>query len=161
MAVQEIALNKDELGKLRECLLIEYKLVPESHRLVVVCEPWERQAPGQRAFLKLVFGGVEEFKREPGVNPALQVYGSEYRLEGAPGAAVFQSVEIAPHGSKTCVNLWFGPGFGGCSFLYETLGACIRVAHAELRGEEWEYRDASSNEELNFFAPFGEPGRRD
>jgi hypothetical protein len=155
MGVRDLILSEGDLGRLVECLLIEYVLDRARREFVVVSDYWEKQAPGQRSFLKLVFAGVEEFKREPGVNSALRAYWSEYRLKGAaPGGMVFQSIEILPAETGRRANIWLGPAFGGCSFVFERVRASVRSAHVEMRGGEWEYRDAISNEVLDFFAPF-------
>ncbi|WP_143076264.1 hypothetical protein [Stigmatella erecta] len=125
--------------------MIECVLVRERREFEVVADSWEKQVPGQRSFIKLVFEGVEEFKREPGMNPALRAYWSEYRLKGAaPGGVVFQLIEVLPAERSRRLNLWFGPAFGGGS---------LRTARAEMRGGVWEHRDAVSNEALDFFAP--------
>lgn len=161
MGVRELVLSEGDLGKLVECLLIEYVLDRERREWVVVSDHWEKQPPGQRSFLKLVFEGVAEFKREPGVNSALRAYWSEYRLRGAAaGGVVFQSIEILSAGNARRANIWLGPAFGGCSFVYGSVRAFVRNARVEMRGGEWEYRDAVSNEVLDFFAPFDDSFER-
>jgi hypothetical protein len=155
MGVRDLVLSEGDLGKLVECLLIEYMLDRERREFAVVSDYWEKQAPGQRSFLKLVFEGVEEFKREPGVNSELRAYWSEYRPKGTvPGGIVFQSIKILPAENGRRVIIWFGPAFGGCSFVYRGVRAFVRSARVEMRGGEWEYRDAVSNEAFDFFAPF-------
>jgi hypothetical protein len=77
MGVKELVLGEGDLGRLRECLLIGYELDLRRHEFVIVCDYWERQAPGQRTFLKLVFGGIEEFERELGVRRVRERAGGE------------------------------------------------------------------------------------
>jgi hypothetical protein len=73
---------------------------------------------------------------------------------------VFQSIEILSAENGRRANIWFGPAFGGCSFVYGSVRASVRSARVEMRGGEWEYRDAVSNEVLDFFAPFDDSFER-
>ncbi|RKI08284.1 hypothetical protein D7Y13_16275 [Corallococcus praedator] len=155
MGAKELVLGDGGLEGLRECLLIAYALNRESHEFVVVSDYWEGRAAERRSFVRLVFEGVEDFKREPGLNPELRAFWGEYRMEGAPGGVVFQSVETHPEGGGTRANLWFGPSFGGCSFLYRGVHASVRKARVTMRGRDWEYRDAEDDEVLEFHEPFG------
>lgn len=155
--MESLPLSADdhELHQLQECLLIGYKLDADAGAFTLTCEHWEKPVPGQRAFLKLIFRGVRRFEREPGLNPALQQYDTEYRLRGAPGSTVFQAVELGSETAGRRANFWFGPAYGGCSFSYEDVRAFIRHTRSEEKRGEWEYRDLQSNTPIDFFEPFG------
>lgn len=154
MGSQQLKVSDDELRRLQECLLIEYKLDARADTFTLTCEHWEKPGQGQRAFLKLLFRGVERFEREPGLNPSLQSYSTEYRLRGAPATTVFQSIELAPNEAGKRATFWFGPAYGGCSFSYADVRAFVRIARSEKKGDEWEYRDLDTSEALDFFEPF-------
>ncbi|MBU8898063.1 hypothetical protein KRR26_20820 [Corallococcus sp. M34] len=155
MGTKELVLGGGELEGLRECLLIEYALERGGRKFFLVSEYGEGRASGRRSFIRLVFEGVEDFKREPGVNSGSRAYWGEYRLRGAPGAVVIQSFETLSEERGMRASIWFGPSFGGCSFLYGGVRAFVRSARVEMRGIDWEYRDVEDNAVLDFYSPFG------
>ncbi len=154
MGSRRMALKDEELYQLQECLLLGYRLDAGAGTFAVTCEHWEKPGQGQRAFLKLLFRGVERFEREAGHMPSLRSYTTEYRLRGASATTVFQAIELARDGASKRAAFWFGPGYGGCSFSYEDVHAFVRVARVENRGNEWEYRDIENNDVMDFYEPF-------
>ncbi|WP_148273254.1 hypothetical protein [Stigmatella aurantiaca] len=153
--MEELVLGDGDWEGLRECLLIEYALDRGRREFVIVGDYWGERTSGRRSFIRLVFEGVEDFKREPGVSSGARAYWGEYWLRGAPGGVVIQSFETLSEEGRMRASLWFGPSFGGCSFLYGGVRASVRSARVEMRGTDWEYRDIEDNEVLDFYAPFG------
>ncbi|NMO20369.1 hypothetical protein HPC49_36815 [Pyxidicoccus fallax] len=157
MSGKSIALDDEQLVCLEECLLIHYKFHPGSGAFVVVADHWEKQEAGCRAFIRIRFSGVEAFEREPGIHRASWEFVEQYRLRAFAPPKVFQLVKTVPLGEgRTRVELWFGPAFGGVSFTCREYSAWLRVTRARQQGSEWEYRDATTGDLVDFFDPFGE-----
>ncbi|WP_164008357.1 hypothetical protein [Pyxidicoccus trucidator] len=157
MSGKSIEIDDEQLGHLMECLLIQYKLHPESSTFVIVSDYWEKPAEDCRSFIYIQFSGVEEFARERGLNRAAQAFVEEYRTRDVVGATVFQAVKAFPEGEGgTRVEFWFGPAFGGVSFKCREYSAWIRVARARQKGTDWEYRDVTTGDVVDFYNPFGE-----
>ena len=156
MSGKSIALDAERLGHLKECLLIHYEYHPESGTFVIVSDSWEKPGEGCRAFIRILFSGVEEFEREPGINHAARKFVEVYRPREAAPPTVFQDVEVFSEGEgRTRVSFGFGPAFGGVSFTCREYSAWTRVARVRQVGSQWEYRDAATGDVMDFFEPFG------
>lgn len=59
MSGTSIALDGEKLGHLMECLVIHYEHQPESGTFVIVADSWEKPGDGRRAFIRILFSGVE------------------------------------------------------------------------------------------------------
>jgi hypothetical protein len=67
---------------------------------------------------------------------------------------VIQHLSSTGDDDGRCVELSFGPNFGGIAFSYDGVAGFIRHARAEERAGDWIYRDARTGEAFDFARPF-------
>lgn len=140
--------------ELIESLLISYVYSPADATFEIVCDFWNKPPGSDRAFLRLVFAGVQRFRRELGDRGALQGFATCYSARSAPGATVIQSVRMGPGLERGHVDFGFGPSFGGVSFAYESVVGHVRSARVAARGADYEYFDFETGAPFDFYSPF-------
>ncbi len=117
---------------------------------------YSEKAPGaDRAFLRLRFEGVSNFKRVPGLFVDLQRFTDTYSARDSRPHIVVQKVEINERAHPMTVALGFGHSFGGISFTCARIVAHSRDTRAISRGgEHWDYFDFEHGTPLKFHEPF-------
>jgi hypothetical protein len=151
--VDAIDFQLAELDGLRERLVIAFAYRAEQRSFELVTE-WRGVPGSDRAFLRLAFEGVEQFAREGGVSARWQGFVASYSARGVVGDIVVQLAKSKPAGDRSAMALWFGPSFGGVSFSFRSVKAYLRSARARPLDGDWEYRDATSGERVDFYDPF-------
>ncbi len=145
----------DVLLNLEEQLLFNYCYYPEEGKISLACEWPETKPDVDRAFIQLIFNGVENFEREHGIQLILQGYVGEYFDKSAPCPTVIEDVatKTRKDGSKE-IAFWFGGSFGGISFsCFEILGR-TRYSYVKKRNNSRDYFDCDTGEKFDFSDPF-------
>lgn len=141
-------------NELIESLLISYAYAPAEATFAIVCDYGNMASGSDRAFLRLVFGGVRDYRRELGMRKELQGFTTDYSTKLTVGSTVVQSVMLKEEAGSMLVELWFGPGFGQVSFTSESVVGQVRNARARVREGGWDYFDFETGAPIDFYAPF-------
>jgi hypothetical protein len=147
------------LGRLIESLVISYSLDLAAATFTLVADYPDRAPGAQRSFVALRFSSVRSFRRYPGNLAELQASTDTYSTADSPRPIVIQHLSTTGDDDGRCVELSFGPNFGGIAFSYDGVAGFIRHARAEERDGDWIYRDARTGEAFDFARPFA--GARD
>ena len=152
-----IRLIKDSMGALNESLeslLISYQYEASNKELVVVLDYPDKAAGADRAFLRLCFMDVSNFRRVPGTFAELQRFKESYSTRETRAVTVVQQVDIVKHEGSLRVALSFG-AFGELTFGCRSLSAESRSACAtKTREDMWTYHDVDDGKSMDFYNPF-------
>ncbi|WP_148314555.1 hypothetical protein [Sorangium cellulosum] len=145
----------DALGRILECLLILYRYDVAERAMCVVFDYPDKDVGADRAFLRVRFDGVSNFRRIPGEFAELQKFIETYSTRATGAATVVQNVNVDASGRAMQIALWFGHSFGGISFMCDGVAAETRSARAIRTGaDEWDYRDIDDGARVDFYDPF-------
>ena len=148
---------KDSMGALKgalESLLISYQYEASKKTLVVVLDHPDKAAGADRAFLRLRFMDVSDFRRVPGTFADLQRFKESYSTRETPAATVVQQAGIEKKENSLRIALSFG-SFGELTFGCRSLSAESRSARATKTSENtWTYHDVDDGKPVDFYDPF-------
>jgi hypothetical protein len=154
-SIREISTAADELPYLVESLVFAFAHDRTGHRFVLVCEYPKKALDSSRAFIALVFDGVENFTQTKDNHTRSNLFWERYQASERPPHIVLQEQHFshaAPDGAFEC---WFGAGFGGLQFRHHGLRAFVRDARVQKGEDSFTYRDFKSGEEFDVLLPFG------
>lgn len=152
-AVRPIDDAAGALDGLAECLVISFARDRATRRFLLVTDHPARDADADRCFAAFAFDGVRDYRRMEGDIGERRPNPDSYAT-GASAPIVIQSIESAAGADGRMLALWFGPNFGGLSFVYDGVVGVLRQTRAESRGTSWIYRDLVSGAAIDFAQPF-------
>jgi hypothetical protein len=143
------------LRKLFECLLISYQYDAADGVMCFVFDYPEKGSGADRAFIRVRFDGVSNFRRNPGVFVELQKFNEAYSARATRAATVVQNVDIDMRESTIQITLGFGLSFGGVSFACCKVSADTRSARVtQIGSDAWDYHDVDDGAHVDFYDPF-------
>ena len=137
-----------------ESLLISYQYEALRKTLVIVLDYPDKAVGADRAFLRLCFMSVSDFRRIPGTFAGLQRFQESYSTRATPATTVVQSVDVEEKGNSLRMVLSLG-GFGALAFVCRSLSAESRSARAaKINENTWAYHDVDDGKPIDFYNPF-------
>ena len=154
--IRPLELNAPDLvHALQDRLVLSFFFDVDRRSFTLVCEHWEKCAPPNRGFVRLVFSGVVAFNRELGVREDMRRFGNAYVVGQVSGGVVVQACDIRQGRKVSTASVWFGSALGGVGFAYSDVTAFERTGAARQLEGVWRYFDSDNGEEFAFEHPFG------
>jgi len=155
--MQKLDKPEEVWSKIREAFVLSFRYDRERTSFVLVCD-YPPEVPGvKRAFVALVFSGVNNVSRQLGDLAETHRFQERYSSEPGVRRIVVQDIEAKPDAGRTFQDIWFGPNFGGVTFTFEKvegfLRNCAPGQTTQVDGK-WVYRDADTGEPFVFPVPF-------
>ncbi|WP_394846879.1 hypothetical protein LZC95_05360 [Pendulispora brunnea] len=142
------------LPLLREYLLIAFKYDSARAVLTMICDYAVVSEGARRAFVMLVFEGVDHYERSVGDSGDYCKFVDSYQADTQSAPIVIQDVRLHREGTVLSMNVFLGTDFGEFEFRFKNISGFVRNAKVEQQGDRFVYRDWRTNREFDFFNPF-------
>ncbi len=125
----------------------------------LISRHWDTFGGNESAFLRLLFHGVDTFKRSPGdLKLPGRAWFERYSSRDVPGTLAIEEVgtRVESHNGapRHHVSLNFGSSHGRCDFNYKRLEAWVRPVMVDAPGGADERFDATTGTPVDYYEPF-------
>ncbi len=127
--------------------------------LELISRHWDTFGGNESAFLRLLFHGVDTFKRSRGdLKLPGRAWVERYSSRDVPGTLAIEEVEtrVESHlgAPRHHISLIFGSSHGRCDFNYRSVETWVRPVMVEAPGGADERFDATTGAPVDYYDPF-------